>query len=93
MSTQLLNLEGKVAVVTGGTTGIGRALSLGLSDAGAHVIATARREQQVDETAAEIEARGNQTLRLTSDVCDRASLELLLAGAIRRFDKVDILIN
>jgi NAD(P)-dependent dehydrogenase (short-subunit alcohol dehydrogenase family) len=93
MNTQLLSLEGKVAVITGGTSGIGRALSLGLSESGAHVIATARRQQQVDETAAEIEALGKQTLRLTSDVRDRASLELLLAAAIRRFDKVDILIN
>ena len=44
MTTQLLSLEGKIAVVTGGTSGIGRALSLGLADAGADVIATARRQ-------------------------------------------------
>ena len=93
MTTQLLSLEGKIAVVTGGTSGIGRALSLGLADAGADVIATARRQQQVDETAAEIELHGRQTLRLTSDVCDRASLKHLLAAALQRFGKVDILIN
>jgi len=93
MTTQLLSLEGKIAVVTGGTSGIGRALSLGLADAGADVIASARRQQQVDETAIEIEARGRQTLRLTSDVCDRASLERLLAATLGRFGKVDILIN
>ena len=93
MSTQILSLEGKVAVVTGGTSGIGRALSLGLADAGADVIATARRQQQVDETAAEIEARGRKTLRLAADVCDRASLETLLAAALDKFGKVDILIN
>ena len=91
--TQLLSLEGKVAVVTGGTSGIGRALSLGLADAGADVVATARRQQQVDETASEIEARGRQTLRLASDVCDRASLEALLVGVLERFGKVDILVN
>jgi NAD(P)-dependent dehydrogenase (short-subunit alcohol dehydrogenase family) len=91
--TQLLSLEGKIAVITGGTSGIGRALSLGFADAGADVIATARRQQQVDETAAEIEARGRQTLRLASDVCDRASLEALLAGVLERFGKVDILVN
>ena len=93
MTTQLLSLEGKIAVVTGGTSGIGRALSLGLADAGADVIATARRRQQVDETAAEIELHGRQTLRLASDVCDRASLKHLLAAALQRFGKVDILIN
>jgi NAD(P)-dependent dehydrogenase (short-subunit alcohol dehydrogenase family) len=93
MSFPLLSLEDKVAVVTGGTSGIGRALSLGLAEAGADVIATARRQQQVDETADEIERLGRQTLRLTSDVCDRDSLERTLAGALDRFGKVDILIN
>ncbi len=91
--THLFDLEGKVAVVTGGTSGIGRALSLGLADAGADVVATARRQQQVDETAREIEARGRKTLRLAADVCDRASLEALLAATIERLGKVDILIN
>ena len=93
MSNQLLSLDGKVAVVTGGTSGIGRALSLGLADAGADVIATARRQQQVDETATEIEARGRKTLRFASDVCDRASLEALLAAALDSLGKVDILVN
>ena len=93
MTTQLLSLEGKIAVVTGGTSGIGRAMSLGLADAGADVIATARRREQVDETAAEIERRGRKTLRMASDVCDRASLERLLAAALDLFGKVDILIN
>ncbi|SPE25245.1 2-dehydro-3-deoxy-D-gluconate 5-dehydrogenase [Candidatus Sulfotelmatomonas gaucii] len=93
MTTELFSLVGKLAVVTGGTSGIGRALSLGLADAGADVIATARRQQQVDETAAEIEARGRKTLRLASDVGDRESLETLLAAALERFGKVDILVN
>ena len=93
MTSHLLDLAGKSAVVTGGTSGIGRALSLGLADAGADVIASARRQHQVDETALEIEARGRRTLRLASDVCDRASLEKLLEAAIDCFGKVDILIN
>jgi NAD(P)-dependent dehydrogenase (short-subunit alcohol dehydrogenase family) len=93
MGTQLLSLEGKIAVVTGGTSGIGRALSLGLADAGADVIASARRQQQVEDTANEIESRGRKTLRLASDVCDRGSLEKLLATVLEQFGKVDILIN
>ena len=93
MPYQPLSLEGKVAVIIGGTSGIGRALSLGLAEAGADVIAVARRQQQVDETAVEIAARGRNTLRLTADVCDRASLEALLAAALAAFGKVDILIN
>jgi NAD(P)-dependent dehydrogenase (short-subunit alcohol dehydrogenase family) len=93
MTADLLSLEGKNAVVIGGTSGIGRALSLGLADAGAAVVATARRQQQVDETAAEIERHGRPTLRLTSDVRDRASLETLLAATLDSFGKVDILFN
>jgi NAD(P)-dependent dehydrogenase (short-subunit alcohol dehydrogenase family) len=93
MSPQFLSLEGKVAVVTGGTSGIGRALSIGLAQAGADVIPTARRQQQVDETAAELERLGRHTLRVASDVCDRASLESLLTATLDRFGKVDILVN
>jgi len=93
MATNIFTLEGKTAVVIGGTTGIGRMLSLGLADAGTDVIASARRQEQVDETAAEIERRGRQTLRLCSDVRNRASLEELLAASLQRFGKVDILIN
>ena len=91
--THPLSLEGKLAVIVGGTSGIGRALSLGLADAGADVIASARRKEQVEETAAAIEAKGKRTLRVTSDVADRASLENLLAQTLEHFGKVDILIN
>ena len=93
MATDLLRLEGKTAVITGGTSGIGRALSLGLADAGADVIATARRQAQVDFTADEIEARGRKTLRIPSDVCDRTSLEAVAAATLAEFGKVDILVN
>ncbi|MGO9863021.1 MAG: SDR family NAD(P)-dependent oxidoreductase [Terriglobales bacterium] len=93
MTSSIFNLEGKTAVVIGGTSGIGRALSVGLADAGADVIASARRPELVEETAAEIERRGRQTLRLSSDTCNRASLERLLAAALQRFAKIDILIN
>ena len=93
MTTQLLSLEGKTAVVTGGTSGIGRAISLGLADAGADVVATARRQNEVDQTAAEVEARGRKTVRMTSDVCNRATLETLLAAVLGSLGKVDILIN
>ena len=93
MTAQLLSLEGKTAVVTGGTSGIGRAISLGLADAGADVVATARRQSEVDQTAAEVEARGRKTVRMTSDVCNRASLEALMAAVLGSLGKVDILIN
>jgi NAD(P)-dependent dehydrogenase (short-subunit alcohol dehydrogenase family) len=93
MTTPILSLAGKTAVVIGGTSGIGRTLSLGLADAGADVIASGRRLELVDETAAEIERHGRQALRLCSDVCNRASLEELLAASLQRFSKIDILVN
>ncbi|HEY6488947.1 MAG: glucose 1-dehydrogenase [Terracidiphilus sp.] len=93
MNAPLFPLTGRVAVVTGGTSGIGRALSLGLAEAGADVVATARRTQQVDETATAIGALGRKTLRIPSDVCDRGSLEKLRDAVLAAFGKIDILIN
>lgn len=89
----IFTLENKTAVVIGGTTGIGRVLSLGLAEAGADVVATARRAEQVEETARLIEERGRKTLRLASDVQDRPSIERLRESVIGQFGKVDILIN
>jgi NAD(P)-dependent dehydrogenase (short-subunit alcohol dehydrogenase family) len=93
MSYAPLELNGKVAVVIGGTSGIGRALAHGLAEAGADVVATSRTMPKVETVAREIEALGRQTLRLTSDVSDRSSLERLLDECIKGFNKVDILIN
>jgi len=88
-----LELNDKVAVVIGGTSGIGRAIALGLAEAGADVIATSRRQEQVEAIARDIEARERRTLRLTSDVADRTSLERVLASSVEAFGKVDILVN
>jgi NAD(P)-dependent dehydrogenase (short-subunit alcohol dehydrogenase family) len=88
-----LDLKGKVAVVIGGTSGIGRAIAHGLAQAGADVIPTSRRVEQVEIAAVEIEALGRQTLRLTSDVSDRSSLQHVLEETIAAFEKVDILVN
>jgi NAD(P)-dependent dehydrogenase (short-subunit alcohol dehydrogenase family) len=93
MSSQLFNLEGRVAVVIGGTSGIGRALALGLAEAGADVVPSSRRQEQVNETAAEIELLGRQSLAVASDVSERSSLEALASKVLSRFGKVDILIN
>ena len=90
---QPLSLAERVAVVIGGTSGIGAALSLGLADAGAHVVASSRRPEQVEATAAAIEQRGRRTLRVACDVTDRSSLERLLATVTSQFGKVDILVN
>lgn len=93
MTYEKLNLEGRVAVVIGGTTGIGRALALGFAEAGATVVASSRKADQVEAVARELEQLGSGTLRQTSDVLDRDSLEKLCAVTLERFDKVDILVN
>jgi NAD(P)-dependent dehydrogenase (short-subunit alcohol dehydrogenase family) len=92
MSYAPLSLTGKTAVVLGGTTGIGRTLSLGLAQAGADVVSSARRHNLVDAVATEIEREGRKTLRVSSDVGDRKSLEHLLAETLAAFGKVDVMV-
>src|SRR6476469_9590330 len=93
MGFAALELHGRNAVVIGGTSGIGRAISHGLADAGANVVCTSRREEQVEVAATEIEAKGRNTVRITTDVSDRASIENLLTKCVASFGKVDILVN
>jgi NAD(P)-dependent dehydrogenase (short-subunit alcohol dehydrogenase family) len=93
MGYKQLDLDGKVAVVVGGSTGIGKTIALGLAQAGADVVSSARRLEFVNVLAAEIEAIGRRSLRVTCDVGDRASLEKLLHACLDAFGKVDILVN
>jgi NAD(P)-dependent dehydrogenase (short-subunit alcohol dehydrogenase family) len=88
-----LDLTGRVAVVVGGTSGIGRTLALGLAEAGADVVATGRRENLVKEVAAEIEALGRKSLSVAVDVLDRASVDALRHAVVKHFGRVDILLN
>lgn len=87
------DLSGRTALVIGGTSGIGRAIALGLADAGADVVASSRRAEEVRCIAGEIRSRGRRTLEATSDVLDRASLESLHAATVSELGKVDILVN
>ena len=93
MSYSPLDLNGKVAVVIGGTSGIGFAIARGMAEAGADVVPTSRRLEQVEFAAKAIEERGRRTLRVSSDVSDRASLQQVLDESIKAFGKVDILVN
>jgi NAD(P)-dependent dehydrogenase (short-subunit alcohol dehydrogenase family) len=93
MSLDLFDLQGRVAVVLGGTSGLGHAIALGLAGAGADVVATSRRDEQVNAAAGEIEAMGRRTLRVTSDVADRETIEQLHQSVLDEFGKVDILVN
>ncbi len=91
--SKLFDLNGRVAVVTGGTTGLGHAIALGLAEAGADVVASSRRAEQVEKVAGEIETLGRRTLRVTSDVLNRDSIQALHDAALKEFGKIDILVN
>lgn len=93
MSYSPLELTGKTAIVVGGTSGIGRAIAHGLAEAGADVVATSRRMEQVEAAACEIEERGRRSLRVVSDVSNCTSLQSALDACVAAFGKVDILVN
>jgi len=93
MHESLFDLTGRVAVVTGGSTGLGRAIALGLAEAGADVVPSSRRLAEVEKAAAEIEALGRRSLRVASDVLNRASIQELHDAILAAFGKIDILVN
>jgi len=88
-----LDLTNRTAVVIGATSGIGRAIALGLTDAGADVVPTGRRKKLVEELARDIESRGRRSLVMTADVSDAESIQRLADAVIKEFGKVDILVN
>jgi NAD(P)-dependent dehydrogenase (short-subunit alcohol dehydrogenase family) len=93
LSLPPLALDGRVAVVLGGTSGIGLALARGLAAAGAHVVPVSRRREQVNAAAEQIEGLGRRTLRVTADVADRISLDGALRETVAAFARVDVLVN
>lgn len=93
MGYKQLDLAGKVAVVVGGSSGIGKTIALGLAQAGADVVPSARRVELVKELADEIESLGRRSLRVTCDVADRESLDKLLKATVDTFGKVDVMVS
>ncbi|MFC1869286.1 SDR family NAD(P)-dependent oxidoreductase [Thermodesulfobacteriota bacterium] len=90
----LFKLEGKVAIVTGGAGGIGKALSLGLSQYGAKVVVTSRNREALEKAAGEIrEKTGGEVRAVQSDVTDEASVSQLVDEVVNQFGTIDILVN
>lgn len=89
----MFDLRGRRAVVVGGTSGIGRSISLGLACAGADVVATSRSKGAVDAVATEIEEIGRATLRIATDIVKRSSLQALHDRVVSELGDVDILVN
>ena len=88
-----LGLKGKVAVVTGGSDGIGRATALKLAEEGAHVAICARRKEPLDSVAAEIQKFGVQGLAVAADMSKPADIERFMKAVVDRFGRIDILVN
>ena len=93
MVKNFTDLSGRVAVVIGGTSGIGRSMALGFAEAGADVVATGRRIALVEEVAGLIRGLERETLVQAADVADRASIDALRYAVVAKFGKVDILLN
>ena len=88
-----MDLKGRVAVVVGATSGLGRAMAVGLAKAGADVVPTGRREEKVAEVCGEIEAVGVRTLRHAADVGSRESIDAFRDAVVGEFGNVHILLN
>src|SRR5271154_1594617 len=93
MGHPALDLTSKIAVVIGGTSGIGLTIAKGLAHAGANVIPTGRRTELVESAAVEIQKIGRRSLAIASDVNDRSSMEALLRTVVTDLGAVDILVN
>lgn len=88
-----LSLEGKHALVFGGTSGLGKAISIGFAEAGADVVAVGRRAEQVQQAAEEIRTVGSRTLEITADVTDRGQIQAAIDRMLDQMGRIDILVN
>ena len=86
-------LEGKVAVITGASQGLGRALALAYAEAGARVVMNSRSEENLRPVAEEAESSGAEVLAIAADVSQSADVEMLVGAATQRFGRVDVLVN
>lgn len=93
MTDNCLSIQDRVAVMIGCTSGLGRALAVGMARHGADVVPAGRRMQAVESTAREIEAAGRRTLAIVCDVTSRKSIDALRDAVLKRFGRVDILVN
>ena len=93
MSHHYFDLTGRVAIVIGGTSGIGYSIAMGLADAGADVVPTSRHEERVQKAVKAVEAKGRRSLSLAINATSREEVERLTSEMIKRFGHIDILVN
>ena len=90
---KIFDLSGKVAVITGGGTGIGEAIAKALAKAGASIVICGRREKPLRKVADEIKSNGGKVLIIITDVTQRSDVETMVSKATEEFGKIDILVN
>jgi 2-deoxy-D-gluconate 3-dehydrogenase len=93
MKTTPFDLNGKVAVVTGGNRGIGLGIVRGLAEAGARVVVAARNEENCRRVVREIQEEGGEATAVSVDVGDESSVEALMQSTVEHFGRLDILVN
>lgn len=91
--SQLFNITGKIAVVTGASSGLGRQFALALAREGANVAVLARRTDRLEQVKAEVEALGVECISVKCDVADNESIKSAVASVVERFGRIDILVN
>ena len=87
------DLSGKIAIITGGGRGIGRAIALGLAKAGASVVVTSRTQKEIEAVVEEIQKSGGKALAVVTDLTVNDQLENLVQATVKEFGKIDILVN
>jgi gluconate 5-dehydrogenase len=90
---KLFDLSGRVAIITGGSVGLGRQMAEGLAEMGAHVVLCARKKERCQQAAEELKSLGVQTLALGCDVKDPGSIQAAAGAAVKQFGRIDILVN
>ena len=90
---QMFDLSGRVAIITGGSIGLGRQMAEGLAEMGANVVLCARKKERCEQAAQELQQIGVKTLALSCDVKDPASIQEVVDATLAAFGQVDILIN
>ncbi len=93
MAYQSFSLEGKRALVFGGTSGLGRSIAHGLAEAGADVVPVSRRAEEVAKAASEIRSMGRKTLEVTADVTQRPDIQRVIDRMLAEMTRIDILVN
>src|ERR1700722_8474993 len=88
-----LSLDGKVAIITGASQGLGHAMALKFAEAGADIVAASRTKEKLDQTAEEVRKLGRKCLVVPADVTQSAQVNAVVAAAVKEFGRVDVLVN